>query len=126
MKEVKVKILNMTYDKDNHLFQMHIEELVGDHKEVVLAVSGTDFGIPKGCSIEVVDNFCKAMVGKEKNLHIQKDPNSIGEIKKNEEGKISQEEVNRVVNNLGSDNIHDYPIEETYKSLRSKEDINES
>ena len=76
-KEVKVKILDMTYDQDNNLFQMKIEELVGDHKTVTLAVAGTDFGISKEVPLEIVKQFCADMIGKEKNLHIQRDTSSI-------------------------------------------------
>jgi len=76
-KEVKVKILEMAYDQDNNLFQMKIEELVGDHKTVTLAVAGRDFGIHPKIPPEVIQRFCEDMIGKEKNLHIQKDTSSV-------------------------------------------------
>jgi len=71
-KEVKVKILDMKYDKDNNLFQIKIEEMVADHKQIVLSASGNDFGINPKIPIEIINQFCEDMTGKEKNLHIQR------------------------------------------------------
>jgi len=112
-KEVKVKILDMTYDHDNNLFQMHIEELVGDHKKVVLAVSGNDFGISKEVSIDIVKTFCKEMIGKEKNLHIQRDSSMINEdMAKNAPIESMHKALEQTIG---------YPIEEVKNHLMSKE-----
>lgn len=120
-KEVKVKILDMTYDRDNNLFQMHIEELVGDHKKVVLAVAGADFGITKDMPPGLAEQFCEDMKGKEKNLHLQRDYSSLGDVRKvedekrNSDGKIPLEEINRI-----NSNIDNYPIDEVMNNLHSK------
>lgn len=117
-KEVKVKILDMTYDHDNNLFQMHIEELVGDHKKVVLAVSGNDFGISKEVSIDIVKTFCKEMIGKEKNLHIHKDNTGI------DEHNVKKSPVEALHKTL--ENVIGYPIDEVESHLRSKDNNNEN
>ena len=115
-KEVKVKILDMTYDQDNNLFQMYIEELVGDHKKVTLAVSGKDFGITKDIPLEVAQEFCEAMKGKEKNLHIHKVESTISD------KSDSIEQMNKAI-----DDTAGYPIAEIKNYLDSKQkDSNES
>ncbi len=120
-KEVKVKILDMTYDRDNNLFQMHIEELIGDHKKTVLAVAGADFGIKKGMPPGLAEQFCESMKGKEKNLHIERDYSSISDARKIKDTKmtkddvIRQEELNRINSNIDS-----YPIDEVMNNLHSK------
>ena len=117
-KEVKVKILDMTYDQDNNLFQMEIEETVGDHKKVVLAVSGADFGITKDIPLEIAQEFCDAMKGKEKNLHIRRDTTGINS--KN----IKEVPVEAMYKTL--ENVIGYPIDEVENHLRSKDSNNEN
>ena len=115
-KEVKVKILDMTYDQDNNLFQMNIEELVGDHKKVVLAVSGADFGISKEMPIECAQQFCKEMIGKEKNLHIHRDTTGI------DNKNVKEVPVEAMHKTL--ENVIGYPIDEVAKSIQSKSEGN--
>jgi hypothetical protein len=121
-KQVKVKILDMKYDKDNNLFRMHIEELVGDHKQVILAVAGTDFGITSTIPINLIEQFCDEMKGKEKNLYIERDDSSIKSIERDNKGQTSIEEMEKI-----KKNIDNYPIDEVIKSLlsESKENSNE-
>lgn len=109
-KEVKVRILDMTYDRDNNLFQMNIEELVGDHKKVVLAVAGADFGISKEMPTDLAQEFCKQMIGKEKNLHIHKVESTI----KNKDTPIEQ--MHRALEDTAG-----YPIAEVKNYLDSKQ-----
>lgn len=111
-KEVKVKILDMTYDQDNNLFQMYIEELVGDHKKVTLAISGNDFGITKEVPIDLVKTFCADMKGKEKNLHIERDNTGI------DEHAVKNAPVEAIHKSL--ENIIGYPIDEVANSIHSK------
>ena len=118
-KEVKVKILGMTYDQDNNLFQMEIEELVGDNKKVVLAVSGADFGISKDMPVEFAEKFCEEMKGKEKNLHIHRDNTGIDSKNVKE---VPVEAMHKIL-----ENVIGYPIDEVAKSIQSKQkDNNES
>jgi len=111
-KEVKVKILDMTYDQDNNLFQMNIEELVGDHKTVILAISGNDFGITKEVHIDLVKTFCKEMIGKEKNLHIARDNTGI------DERMVKNAPVEAMHKSL--ENVIGYPIDEVMNNIHSK------
>lgn len=111
-KEVKVKILDMTYDQDNNLFQMYIEELVGDHKKVNLAINGNDFGITKEVPIDLVKTFCKEMIGKEKNLHIQRDNTGIDSM------SVKNAPVEAMHRSL--ENVIGYPIDEVANSIHSK------
>ena len=113
-KEVKIKILDMEYDQDNNLFQMKIEELVGDHKTITLAVSGNDFGISKKVSIDIVKTFCEDMIGKEKNLHIERDTSSI----------IDKEMPFQDMTKAYDDTMG-YPIGEVMNNLHSKSKENE-
>jgi hypothetical protein len=119
-KEVKVKILDMTYDQDNNLFQMEIEELVGDHKKVVLAIAGADFGISKEIPLELAQEFCDAMKGTEKNLHIHKDNTGI------DGGNVKKSPVEALHKTL--ENVIGYPIDEVAKSIqsKSKDNVNEN
>ncbi len=108
-KEVKVKILDMTYDQDNHLFQMHIEELVGDHKTVTLAISGNDFGIGKEIPIDYIKTFCKEMIGKEKNLHIERVDSTITD------KHMPLDQMHRAIEDTAG-----YPIDEVMNNIHSK------
>lgn len=117
-KEVKVKILDMTYDQDNNLFQLEIEELVEDHKKVTLAVSGSDFGITKDIPLEVAQEFCDAMKGKEKNLHIHRDTTGL------DSKNVKEVSVDAMHKTL--ENAIGYPIDEVENHLRSKDSNNEN
>ncbi len=122
-KQVKVKILDMTYDKDNNLFQMEIEELVGEHLRAILAVAGEDFGIAPDVPVEIAEQFCEEMKGKEKNLHVQRDYSSLRDAVKNEDGTVSHTEIEKINKNMDS-----YPIDKVMNKLysESKEKDNES
>jgi len=113
--EVKVKILDMEYDQENNLFQMKIEELVGEHKTVTLAISGNDFGINKEMPIELAQQFCTDMIGKEKNFHIQRDTSSI----------IDKEMPFQDMNQAYDDTLK-YPIGEVMNKIQAKENKNEN
>lgn len=106
-----VKIIDITYDKDNNLFQMKVKDTKSDFY-ITLAISGKDWGIssPTLLSSNLLDGdiekFCKTMIGKEKNLSIQEDQYSISSISK-EKNKIEQEEKDKIYSN-----IDNYPIQE--------------
>ena len=80
-KQAKVKILDMTYEED-HIFIVEILDLEKDQK-AKLAIRAEDFGIPKQIKmldgsmqdipLEVVNKFCKDMIGREKNITVQQD-----------------------------------------------------
>jgi hypothetical protein len=71
---IKVKILDMQYDRSNNLFIMEVKELEAEKRKVKMALSGSDFGIYKNADIpsKIIDDFCNKMCGQEKNLEIKK------------------------------------------------------
>lgn len=96
---IKVKITNMEYNKSNNLFKMHVEEVDGDRK-TCLAIRGTDFQITPDVPIDIINNFCEQMKGKEKNLYIEFDSS----IKENKNSSEKIKELN--------EEIDQYPIKE--------------
>ena len=92
---VKVKIIKITYDKENNLFQLLVNNL-DLNKQAILAIKGTDWGILPDYPEDVIEQFCKDMTGKEKNLHIEVDETSIKDVKKDEEGEMIQEDMNKI------------------------------
>ena len=125
--KVKVKILDLKYDQENDLFEMTIKKIVGEHKTVVLGIAGRDFGISPDVPSEIVEQFCEDMKGKTKNLHIERDYSSlkdirtINEMSRKKKGKITQEEINRI-----NENIDTYPVNEIMNKLHSEDNINDN
>ena len=113
-KEARVKISNMTYDRDNHLFQLYVTDLESS-SEAIFAVKGTDWQIPADTSEDIIQQFCKDMTGKEKNLFIEVDNTSISHADRNESGHISEDGMKNLYNNLDQ-----YPINEVTNIIRSK------
>ena len=111
---VKAKILKMSHDKENNLFQLLIQDM-DKNKQTGIAIKGTDWGITPDIPDDIIEQFCKDMIGKEKNLHIEVDKSSIRNIKKDEEGKTPQEEIDKV-----SSNLDQYPIDEVVNVLRKE------
>ena len=119
--EVKAKILNMAYNKENNLFQIMFED-IKQKKQVVLAIKGTDWGITPDIPEDIIDQFCKDMIGKEKNLHIETEENSsLRDAKKDDKGIVTQEEINRVTNN-----VDNFPIDEVMNVLHEEQKDDES
>ena len=75
-KKIKIKILDIKYDKEVNLVQWKILDLE-DKKERILAWRGTDLGVALGIanyiSPDLMEKFCKDMIGKEINLVIEHD-----------------------------------------------------
>lgn len=105
-KEVKVKILNMTYNEENHLFQLYVKD-VEEGNEAIFAIRATDWGIPYETPSDMLEQFCKDMTGKEKNLFIELDTTSTENARRDSEGKIPPDEMDRLY-----DNLYEYPINE--------------
>lgn len=104
--EVKAKILNMAYNKENNLFQIMFED-IKQKKQVVLAIKGTDWGITPDIPEDIIDQFCKDMIGKEKNLHIETDTTSIPEGISKTESIIPESSLNKM-----HDEFDRYPFKE--------------
>ncbi len=75
-KSTKVKILDMKYEKEDHIFIMDVLD-IDINEKVSFAMRAEDFGVTKEMSFvlpdEVMENFCKEMIGKEKNLFVEQD-----------------------------------------------------
>ena len=116
--QIKAKILNMKYDRENNLFQLIIQD-VENNKQTGIAIRGTDWGITQDIPEDIIEKFCNDMKGKEKNLFIEIDKSSLRDAKKNEDGSTTQEEIDRINSNIDS-----YPINEIMNVLH-KENENE-
>ena len=115
LEPIKVKILNMTYNRENNLFQLSLKD-IQTKKSTGIAVKGTDWGITSEVSEEIIEEFCNDMIGQEKTLNIELDNSSIRDVKRNKDGIISQEEMNKI-----NDNLNSYPIDEVKNILKEKE-----
>ena len=119
--EVKAKLVEMVYNRENNLFQIAFED-IEKKKQVVLAIKGTDWGITPDVPEDIIDQFCKDMIGKEKNLHIETEENSsLRDAKKDDKGIVTQEEINRVTNN-----VDNFPIDEVMNVLHEEQKDDES
>ena len=114
--KIKARILNMTYDKENNLFQLIIKDLDSD-KNTGIAIKGTDWGITTDIPDEIIEQFCKDMTGKDKNLYVEVDNSSIRDAKKDENGKIQQKEIDRI-----NSNLENYPIDEIMNVLHKEDE----
>lgn len=103
---VKCKIISMGYNPENNLFKMKVK-IEGIEEEVTFANRGSDWGITNSIPKEIIDNFCREMEGKEKNLHIQIDKTEYTYAVRNKDGQISDDERKRI-----NDNMDQYPIPE--------------
>jgi len=117
--QIKAKILDMKYDKENNLFQLIIED-IKTNKKTGLAIKGTDWGITSDIPEEIIEQFCKDMIGKEKNLFIEVEKDSLRDAPKNEDGKTPQEEIDRI-----NSNLENYPIDEIMNVLHKEKDDKE-
>lgn len=119
--EVKAKILDVDYNKNNNLFKIRFKDL-DKEKEVVMAIKGTDWGVTPDIPEDIIDNFCKDMIGKKKNLHISVEKNSsLRDAKKDKDGTVTQEEVDRIATN-----VDNFPIDEVMNTLHEEPEDNES
>jgi hypothetical protein len=69
---IPVKIIEMRYSEEEKVFFMKIMHKE-KNEEITLVIKSSDFGIPENVSKEIIDNFCKEMEGKEKELHVRID-----------------------------------------------------
>jgi len=118
--KVRVRILDMSYDKEHNLFKLSLRDL-DKHKHTDIAIKGTDWGITPDVSDEIIGQFCKDMIGKEKIIHIEVDNSSLRDGKKDKQGITLQEEINRV-----NENLEKYPIDEVMNVLHKEEKKDES
>lgn len=119
-KPQKVKIMKMTYDKEDHLFIMKVKNMVKE-EEVDFAIRAEDFGINKDIPIEIINNFCVDMEGKEKNLIINRERSKMVEIYKRNKGELSEREVEKLHSDLDK-----YPYKELVKKRIMEMENNEN
>lgn len=117
--KIRARILDMSYDRDNNLFKLSLKDLDRD-KHTNIAIKGTDWGVTPDLSNDIIEKFCKDMIGQEKNLFIETENASLRDAKKDENGVVSQEEINKTYENLDN-----YPIDEVMNILHEETKDNE-
>ena len=119
MPQIKVKIIDMVYHPEEHLF---MAEILNYQKgeNLKLAIKASDFGIPKNVPIEIINNFCEMMKGKEKTLSINTDGKSMKELKEENE-EIPEEQLYEL--HQGIDQFPYYEVEKILiKEQEQKDD----
>ncbi|MEK0369506.1 MAG: hypothetical protein QQN62_07890 [Nitrosopumilus sp.] len=110
-KSIKVKILDIEYDKEENIFVMNVLN-IKNQENVKLVIRAEDFGVTRVVPIDTINYFCEQMKGKEKNLFIEVENNKIN---KNE--KLSDEKILEL-----DKEFNKYPFEEIAKII-SREDL---
>jgi hypothetical protein len=116
LKKVRARILNIEYDKEHNLFQLSLRDL-DRIKHTNIAIKGTDWGVTPDVPDEIIDNFCKEMMGKDKNLFIEEEDSDIPKNITKTESIIPPEDLYKM-----HDNIDQYPIKELDHKLRKEKD----
>jgi hypothetical protein len=113
--QIKAKIIDILYNKKENVFELSLEN--NDSKKVIgIVVKGADWGINKDVSDDIIKEFCQNMKGKEKNINITVENKSIVDTDKNEKGLTSQEDIDKI-----NENLNNYPIEEMNRILCDRE-----
>jgi len=108
---IQVNILNIEYSRKNNIFLMTVKNK-SDDQVMKFSINGKDLSISEKIPDEVINKFCADMKGKDKNLIIEGDKSSFGEIKSESDIK--------------SDNIDRYPIRQTLYEIIDRGEIDES
>jgi len=111
---IKVKIIDIFYNRDNNLFQILFKDIENE-KQTQIAIKGNDWGITPDVPEDIVNKFCDDMRGQEKNLHIETEKSSLRDAQKDEKGFVSQEEINKTFKSL-----ENYPIDEVMNILHDE------
>ena len=109
--QVKAKIIDIFYNRENNLFQILFED-VSNQKQVQIAIKGTDWKVTPLVPDDIINNFCDEMRGQIRNLNIETDHSSLRDLEKDEKGTTSQEEIDNTYKNLSN-----YPIDEVMNIL---------
>ena len=118
--QVKAKIVDISYDRDNNLFRLLIED-IENKKTTQVAIKGTDWGVASNVPDDVIKEFCDNMKGQEKNLHIETEQSSLRDAEKDDKGVISQKEINKTYENLDN-----FPINEVMNVLHKDAETDEN
>lgn len=103
---IRVLIIDMTYDKETNTFFILVKKLDNEEKQTNLAIKGTDFGITPDIPPDIIEQFCSMMKGKEKNLHIHVDNETM--LNEDKGSPIPKQRLDEIYGNL-----ENYPIMET-------------
>ena len=113
--QIKARILKVTYNKENNLFQLTLEDMA-NNKQTGIAVKGSDWGVTPDVPEDIISQFCTDMVGKEKSIQITVDDSSLMSADKDDKGLATQDEIDRV-----SGSMDDFPIDEIMNVLHEEE-----
>lgn len=119
-KPIKVKILHMNYDDEDHIFTMAVHN-IESAQDVNFAMRAEDFGISRDIPIEIIYKFCSDMEGKEKNLMIEIEKDKMVDTYKRNKGKLSEEEVSKLHGDLDR-----YPYKELIRKQMMENEDNEN
>lgn len=115
LKKIRARILNIEYDRDSNLFKLSLRDL-DRVKHTNIAIKGTDWGVTSDIPEEIVNQFCKDMMGKDKNLFITTEKTNIPSDISKTEGVITPDELYKM-----HEDIDKYPIKELdYEAQRDK------
>ena len=112
--KIRARILDMTYDRDNNLFKLSLRDL-DRVKHTNIAIKGTDWGVTSDFPDDEIQQFCRKMIGQEKNLCIETEKSSLRDVEKDENGVTSQEEINKTYESLDK-----YPIDEVMNIIHEE------
>lgn len=112
LKKIRARILNITYDRDNNLFKLSLRDL-DRAKHTNIAIKGTDWGVTPDIPDDIVEQFCKDMMGKDKNLFIETEKTDMPSDISKTEGVVTPDELFEM-----HDNIDKYPIKELENEFR--------
>jgi len=116
----KVKILKMVYEEEDHIFIMEMRDSETG-QDVNLAMRAEDFNIDKSIPVNIINDFCTNMEGKEKNLFVEEEKDQMLDVCKRNNGKLSEQEVEKLHGDMDK-----YPYKELVRKQLAEKAKNES
>ena len=116
----KVKILKMVYEEEDHIFIMEMRDSETG-QDVNLAMRAEDFNIDKSIPVNIINDFCTNMEGKEKNLFVEEEKDQMLDVCKRNNGKLSEQEVEKLHGDMDK-----YPYKELVRKQLAENTKNES
>lgn len=114
---IKVKVIEVTYNRINNLFTMKVES-IENQKSHTMAILGDDWGVNNKVSDEVINKFCEDMRGRIKDINIIVEDDT-DEIVSMIDNKPS---VSTFSLQHGHDNLDKYPLYEIEQMIREEND----
>lgn len=119
-KQKKVKILKMVYEEEDHIFIMEMRDSETG-QDVNLAMRAEDFNIDKSIPVNIINDFCTNMEGKEKNLFVEEEKDQMLDVYKRNKGELSEQEVEKLHGDMDK-----YPYKELVRKQLAENTKNES